>query len=70
MLRKWRQQFYNVQELDATLSDPSLLLRGVDTATGTLLGQNQLLGFKVNAFRNRISLDCNPSAGSFAPGRV
>ena len=61
MLRKWQQQFYRVKELHATLPDPSLLLRGVDTATGTLLSQNPLLGFRVNAFRNRISLDYNPS---------
>ena len=61
MLRKWQQQFYRVKELHATLPDPFLLLRGVDTATGTLLSQNPLLGFRVNAFRNRISLDYNPS---------
>ena len=60
-LRKWQQNFHRVRELQAALPDSSLLLKGVDSATSHLLSQNPLLGFRVNAFRNRVSLDYNPS---------
>ena len=61
MLRRWQQNFFRVKELQAALPDPSLLLRGIDTATAQLLTQNPLLGFRVNSFRKRASLDYNPT---------
>ena len=61
MLRRWQQNFFRVKELQAALPDPSLLLRGIDTATAQLLMQNPLLAFRVNSFRNRASLDYNPT---------
>ena len=61
MLRKWQQHFHRVKELHASLPDSSLLLRGVDAATTALLVQNPQLGFRVNTFRNRVSLDYNPT---------
>ena len=64
MLRKWQQNFFRVRELHAALPDSSLLLKGVDHATSSLLVQNPLLGFRVNAFRNRVSLDYNPSVST------
>ena len=57
MLRKWQQHFQRVRELQASLPDSSLLLKGVDAATGSILHQHPLLAFRVNAFRNRVSLD-------------
>ena len=60
MLRRWQQNFHRVRELQASLPDPSLLLNGIDVATMQLLAQHPLLGFRVNAFRNRVSLDYNP----------
>ena len=64
MLRKWQQNFFRVKELHAALPDSSLLLKGVDHATSSLLVQNPLLGFRVNAFRSRVSLDYNPSVST------
>ena len=64
MLRRWQQHFYRVRELHASLPDPSLLLRGVDSATSSLLVQNPQLGFRVNTFRNRVSLDYNPTVSA------
>ena len=64
MLRKWQQHFYRVNELQASLPDSSLLLKGVDGATSALLAQSPLLGFRVNAFRNRVALDHNPTMGT------
>ena len=60
MLRRWQQNFHRVRELQASLPDPSLLLKWIDGATVQILAQNPLLGFRVNAFRNRVSLDYNP----------
>ena len=64
MLRKWQQNFFRVRELNAALPDSSLLLKGLDQATGGLLGANPTLGFRVNAFRNRVSLDYNPTVST------
>ena len=64
LLRKWVQNFNRVRELQASLPDSSLLLKGVDNATAHILAQNPLVGFRVNAFRNRVSLDYNPSISS------
>ena len=61
MLRRWQQNFFSVRELQATLPDPSLLLKGIDAATAALLSQSPLLGFRVNTFRSRVSLDYNPT---------
>ena len=63
-LRKWQQHFYRVRELQAALPDSSLLLKGVDAATSSLLVQNPLLAFRVNTFRSRVSLDYNPTVSS------
>ena len=57
MLRKWQEHFHRVRELQASLPDSSLLLKGVDTATVSILTQHPLLAFRVHAFRNRVSLD-------------
>ena len=64
MLRKWQQHFHRVRELQASLPDSSLLLKGVDAATGSILAQHPSLAFRVNTFRNRVSLDYNPSVAS------
>ena len=64
VLRRWQQHFFRVRELQAALPDSSLLLKGVDGSTGFILSQHPLLGFRVNAFRNRVSLDYNPSVAS------
>ena len=64
MLRKWQQNFVKVRELNSALPDSSLLLRGLDQATSTLLSGNPPLGFRVNAFRNRVSLDYNPTVST------
>ena len=60
-LRKWLQHFNRVQELQASLPDPSLLLKGIDGATASLLAQHPGLSFRVSSFRNRSALDYNPS---------
>ena len=64
MLRKWQQSFYRVKELHAALPDSSLLLKGIDGSVASLLLQNPRLGFRVNAFRNRVSLDYNPTVST------
>ena len=64
MLRKWQQHFYRVNALQAALPDSSLLLKGVDGATSALLAPSPLLGLRVNAFRNRVALDHNPTMGT------
>ena len=61
ILRKWQQHFSRVRELQAALPDASLLLKGVDGATAVLLAQFPSLSFRVSSFRNRASLDYNPS---------
>ena len=60
-LRKWQQSFNRVKELHAALPDSSLLLKGIDGATASLLSQYPGLSFRVSSFRNRASLDYNPS---------
>ena len=50
-----------LQSGPAALPDSSLLLRGIDNATAGLLAQYPALGFMVNAFRNKVSLDYNRS---------
>ena len=60
-LRKWLQHFNRVQELQASLPDSSLLLKRIDGATASLMAQYPALNFRVNSFRNRASLDYNPS---------
>ena len=62
-LRKWQQNLVRAQEIRATLPDASLLLRGVDAATASLLGSHPMIGFRVNSFRHRIGLDYNPAVG-------
>ena len=66
MLRKWQQNFFRVRELNAALPDSSLLLGGLDQSTSALLSGNPpLLAFRVNAFRNRVSLDYyNPTVAT------
>ena len=61
MLRKRQQNFSRVLELNAAMPDSSLLLKGIDQSTSSLLVVNPPLGFRVNAFRNRVSLDYNPT---------
>ena len=53
-----------MRELHASLPDSSLLLKGIDTATSHLLTQNPALAFRVNSFRNRASLDYNPTVAT------
>ena len=60
MLRRWQQNFYRLMELHASLPDSSLSPNGINTATSHLLAQNPSLGFRVNSFQNRASLDYNP----------
>ena len=60
-LRRWLQHFHRVQELQATLPDSSLLLKGIDGSTASFLAQYPALNFRVSSFRNRASLDYNPS---------
>ena len=64
VLRRWQQHFHRVRELHASMPDPSLLLKGVDTSTVGLLSQNPLIAFRVNTFRSRLSLDYNPTISS------
>ena len=63
-LRKWQQSFNRVQELHAALPDSSLLLKGIDGATSSLFSQYPAVSFRVSSFRNRASLDYNPSVGT------
>ena len=64
VLRRWNQSLQRASEIHATLPDPSLLLRGVDAATGGLLALNQMVGFRVNSFRHRLAIDYNPPVAS------
>ena len=64
VLRRWNQSLQRASEIHATLPDPSLLLRGVDAATGGLLASNQMVGFRVNSFRHRLGIDYNPTVAS------
>ena len=60
-LRRWQQDLTRAREIQATLPDPSLLLKGVDAATSSLLSSQPMVAFRVSAFRHRSSIDYNPS---------
>ena len=64
VLRKWQQHLSRIRELKASLPDSSLLLKGVDGSMASLLAQFPALNFRVNSFRNRASLDYNPSVAT------
>ena len=63
-LRRWQQGLQRAGEIHATLPDASLLLRGIDHATLSLLTAHQMIGFRVNAFRHQLAIDYNPSVAS------
>ncbi|CAE6948457.1 GIP [Symbiodinium sp. CCMP2592] len=63
-LRKWQQGLQRAGEIQATLPDASLLLKGVDGATSSLLSAHPMIGFRVNAFRHQLAIDYNPSVAS------
>ena len=63
-LRTWQQGLQRAGEIHATLPDSSLLLRGVDSATATLLAAHPMIGFRVNAFRHQLAIDYNPTVQS------
>ena len=63
-LRTWQQGLQRAGEIHATLPDPSLLLRGVDTSTSSLLAAHPMIGFRVNAFRHQLAIDYNPTVAS------
>ena len=60
-LRRWQQDLIRAREIQATLPDPSLLLKGVDAATSSLLALQPIVAFRVSAFRHKSSIDDNPS---------
>ena len=60
-LRRWQQNLQRAREIQASLPDPSLLLKGVDQATSSVLAVSPMIGFRVNSFRHRSGLDYNPS---------
>ena len=60
-LRRWQQNLQRAREIQASLPDPSLLLKGVDQATSSVLAGSPMIGFRVNSFRHRSGLDYNPS---------
>ena len=63
-LRRWLQHFNRAQELQASLPDSSLLLKGIDGATASLMALYPALSFRVSSFRNRASLvACEASTG-------
>ena len=55
---------YMQHYMQATLPDASLLLRGVDGATSSLLSSHPMIGFRVNAFRHQLAIDYNPTVSS------
>ena len=61
ILRKWQQSMQRAAEVGAALPDASLLLKGVDSATGPLLSSNPMIAFRVNSFRHSVALDYNPT---------
>ncbi|CAE7205960.1 unnamed protein product [Symbiodinium sp. CCMP2456] len=61
VLRRWQQNLQRAREIQASLPDASLLIKGVDQATSTILSAHPMIGFRVNAFRHRSGLDYNPS---------
>ena len=63
-LRRWQQSLQRAAEIHATLPDPSLLLKGVDSATGALLTAHPMVGFRINTFRQQLAIDYNPSVSS------
>ena len=63
-LRRWQQSLQRASEIHATLPDPSLLLKGVDSATGALLTAHPMVGFRINTFRQQLAIDYNPSVSS------
>ena len=58
-LRTWQQGLQRAGEIQATLPDASLLLKGVDGATAGLLAAHPMIGFRVNAFRHQLAIDYN-----------
>ena len=60
-LRKWTQNLQRAREVNASLPDPSLLIKGIDTATGALIAQNPMINFRISSFRHRIALDYLPT---------
>ena len=63
-LRRWQQGLQRAGEIHATLPDASLLLRGIDNATLSLLTAHQMIGFRVNALRRQLAIDYNPTVAS------
>ena len=61
IFRKWQQSLHRAAEVGAALPDASLLLKGVDAATATLLQSNPMVAFRVNSFRHSVALDYNPT---------
>ena len=60
-LRRWQQDLIRAREIQATLPDPSLLLKGIDAATSSLLALQPMVAFRVSVFRHKSSIDYNPS---------
>ena len=60
-LRRWQQDLIRAREVQATLPDPSLLLKGIDAATSSLLNLQPMVAFRISAFRHKSSIDYNPS---------
>ena len=63
-LRKWQQGLQRAGEIHATLPDASLLLKGIDGSTASLLSAHPMIGFRVNAFRHQLGIDYNPTVAS------
>ena len=61
VLRKWTQNLSRAKEIHATLPDPSLLLKGIDSAVSGLLAQHPMIAFRVNSFRHKQAVDYNPT---------
>ena len=61
VFRRWQQSLQRATEIRATLPDPSLLLKGVDSATVSLLANSPMVAFRVNSYRHSIALDYNPT---------
>ena len=65
-LRKWAQNLQRAREIHATIPDPSLLVKGVDQATASVLALNPMIAFRVSAFRHASGLDYNPTVPGVA----
>ena len=61
VFRRWQQSLQRATEIRATLPDPSLLLKGVDSATVSLVANSPMVAFRVNSYRHSIALDYNPT---------